>query len=174
MTIQEVLRTYNITSIWHFTNESNIESIKKNGLLSLDLITQQNIHVPCFGADSLSHSLDKHIGLDKYVHLSFIKEHPMQYVKTQDGMIPNPVWLEIDISVLFENKTLFSKDVANKNGVKHYNIEYLAQNIDLEVLWGRTDWRDPSIKQRRVIAKKSELMVANKIDYSKILGSRNG
>lgn len=174
MNLKETLNFYGITSVWHFTDESNLESIKNHGLLSLDLITKQNIHVPCFGANLLSHSLDRNLGLDKYVHLALIKEHPMQYVKTRDGIIPNPVWLEIDISVLFENKTFFSKDVANKNGVKHYNIEYLAQNLDLEVLWGKTDWRDPSIKQRRVVAKKSELMVANKIDYSKILGVYHG
>ena len=174
MNLQETLKYYSITSIWHFTDASNLVSIEEHGLLSLDLLTQQKVHVPCYGADSLSHSLDRNLGLDKYVHLSFIKEHPMQYVKTRDGIIPNPVWLEIDISVLFDNKTLFSKDVANKNGVKHYNIEHLAQNIDLEVLWGKTDWRDPYIKQRRVMAKKSELMVANKIDYSKIKGIHHG
>ena len=174
MNLQETLKFYGITSIWHFTDESNLESIKKHGLLSLDLITQQQIHVPCFGADALSHSLDRNRGLDKFVHLSLIKEHPMQYVKTQDGLIPNPIWLEIDVSVLVENASQFSSDVANKNDVKPYNIELLSQGVDLEVLWGRTNWRDPIIKQRRSSAKKSELMVANRIDYSKIKGVYHG
>ena len=174
MNLQETLNYYGITSIWHFTDESNLKSIEKNGLLSLERITQQRIHVPCFGADALSHNLDRKLGLDKFVHLSLIKEHPMQYIKTKEGLIPNPIWLEIDVSVLFETHSIFANDIANKNGVQSHYIDKLADIVDLEVLWSKTDWRDPIIKQRRASAKKSELMVANRIDYSKIKGIYHG
>ena len=109
MKLQETLNYYGITSIWHFTDASNLESIKQYGLLSLTFLEQEKIHVHCYGADRLSHNLDINLGLDQFVHLSLIKEHPMQYVKTRAGLIPNPIWLEIDTSVLFENKCFCMK-----------------------------------------------------------------
>lgn len=174
MNIQETLNHYGIKSIWHFTDLSNYESIKKNGVLSLRNIINQKIDVSCFGANELSHNLDIRNGLDKYVHLSFIKEHPMQYVKTRDGDLPNPIWLEIDASVLFSDDTIFSNQVANKNGAKIHNINDLEKYIDLDVLWGRTNWRDPEIQQRRKAAKYGEIMIENRISIEDILGVSNG
>jgi hypothetical protein len=57
MSIYETLGFYNIDSVWHFTDESNLDTIEKYGILSLNKIVNQNIKVACFGADSLSHSL---------------------------------------------------------------------------------------------------------------------
>jgi len=165
---------YNITSIWHFTDKSNLVSIEKYGLLSLEKLTQENIEVSCYGANELSHSLDRAKGLDRYVHLSLIKDHPMQFTKKQNGEIPNPVWLEIDVSVLLEDETFFSNSVANARGSKIYEIHELNRHVDLDVLWTRTNWFDPEIQYRRRVAKKSEIMVANKIDTNLILGVSHG
>ena len=162
MDLKETLEFYGITSIWHFTDRSNLDSIEKYGLLSLETLTKKDIAVPCFGADELSHSLDRHLGLDKYVHLAIISEHPMQYVKTRSGEIPNPVWLEIDISVLFENESLCCNQVANKTGAICYDIEDIDKVIDLKSLLTNYSWSNP--------VRKSELLVANRIDLSKIKG----
>lgn len=174
MNLKEVFAYYGKTSVWHFTDKSNLVSIEKYGLLSLDIITKEDIYVSCYGADELSHRLDRSHGLDKFVHLSLIREHPMQYIKTRNGDIPDPIWLEIDASVLFENHSIFSDQIANSNSAKLYGIDELDQIVDLEVLWGRANWSNPSISHRRKIAKKSELMAANKIDINKILGVYNG
>jgi hypothetical protein len=174
MSIQQLLNYYGIRSIWHFTDESNLISIEKYGILSLRNIIRQQLEVACYGADQLSHELDTRKGLDQFVHLSFIKEHPMQFVKTRDGLIPNPVWLEIDASVLFNDNTIFSNQVANKTGAQLYNIRNLADYIDLDVLWGRTDWKNPDIKERRKVAKYGELMIKNQISVNNILGVTHG
>jgi len=166
MNLQEILKFYGITSIWHFTDESNLESIQKHGLLSLQLITEEKIHVPCFGANTLSHNLDKKKGLDKFVHLSIIKDHPMQYVKKRSGEIPNPIWLEIDISVLFENRSGCCRQVANKNHAKCYDIKHIAEVVDLKSLLN-----NPHYTNR---ARWSELLVANRINYNKIKGVYHG
>ncbi|SFV58484.1 hypothetical protein MNB_SV-9-1104 [hydrothermal vent metagenome] len=166
MNLKETLEFYGITSIWHFTDESNLDSIKKHGLLSLALLTQKNIDVPCYGADELSHYLDKNKGIDKYVHLSIIPSHPMQYIKTRDGDIPNPVWLEIDVSVLFEKESLCCNQIANKTNVSCYNIDKIAEVIDLKRLLNRPAQTDP--------IKRAQLLVANKIEYTKIKGIYNG
>lgn len=166
MNLQETLKFYGITSIWHFTDRSNLESIKQHGLLSLELLEKENIHVPCYGANELSHNLDRQRGLDKFIHLSIIKDHPMQYVKKRSGEIPNPVWLEIDVSVLFENRSGCCKEVANARGSKCYKIDKLAEVIDLKTLLNNPSYTNP--------IRKAELIVANKIEYSKIKGVYNG
>ena len=174
MSIQNTLKHYGIKSIWHFTDLSNYESIKRNGVLSLRNIINQKIDVSCFGANELSHNLDMRNGLDKFVHLSFIKEHPMQYVRTRDGDLPNPIWLEIDASVLFKDNTLFSNQVANRKDAKIYDISDLEKYIDLDVLWGRTNWKDPEIQQRRKVAKYGEIMIKDQIEIEEIIGVSYG
>jgi hypothetical protein len=90
----------------------------------------------------------------------------VQYVKVRSGEIPDPVWLEIDVSVLFENKSLCCNGIANASSAECHDIEELGEVIDLsELMYGR-DYRSP--------VKKSQLLVANKIDYSKIKGVYNG
>ncbi len=170
MTLRDTVDFYNTKVIWHFTDQSNLNSIKKYGLLSLQLINKHNINVSCFGADELSHKLDRHYGLDKYVHLSFIKEHPMCYIKQKNGDIPNPIWLAIDVCVLFDTHTLFATDVANKTGVPKYSINQLSKKADIEVLWGRTNWKNRNIQNRRKTAKRGELLVSNIIKPQHILG----
>ena len=133
MNLEQALKHYGITSVWHFTDRSNLASIQKHGLLSLALLERNHIEVSCYGANGLSHNLDKQRGLDKFIHLSIIKDHPMQYIKQRDGIIPNPIWLEIDISVLFENKSGCCNQVANSHFTKCYPIEQLADVVDLNM-----------------------------------------
>ena len=166
MNLHETLKHFNITSIWHFTDESNLASIQKHGLLSLALLHEQSIDVSCYGANSKSHRLDRAKGLDDYVHLSIIKDHPMQYRKKQNGEIPNPIWLEIDVSVLFENKSGCCSQIANASTAKCYNIKDLDKVIDLKTLLNNPRYDNP--------VRKSQLIVANRIDYSKIKGVTRG
>ena len=166
MNLQETLKYYGKTSIWHFTDESNLKSIKEHGILSLLMITQNKIHVPCFGADAESHYRDKIKGLDNYVHLSLIKEHPMQHYKVREGLIPNPVWLEIDISVLFDNLSLCCNQIANATSAKCHDIQKLAEVIDMDSLIN-----NPYCSYE---IKKAQLLVAKKIEYSKIKGIHYG
>jgi len=166
MNLKETLKTYGITSVWHFTDRSNLASIKKNGLLSLALLTRNGINVSCYGADGLSHSLDRRKGIDKYVHLSIVKSHPMQYVKVKNGDIPNPIWLEIDISVLFENESLCCDGIANASSSQCYDIEQLDEVVNLKSLTGK--------KSSSNSTRKAQLLVANKIAYNKIKGIYNG
>jgi len=168
MNIQSVLKRHGIKSIWHFTDKSNLASIKKYGLLSLSHLLQTNIYVPCFCADDMSHYLDRQIGIDKFVHLSFVKDHPMYHVAKRDGRIPNPMWLEIDLSVLHEDNTLFSDEVANKRGASIFDANDLESMIDFDsILYERDFWK-------RKEARKAEIMVANNITLDDIRGVSNG
>ncbi|WP_024787181.1 MULTISPECIES: hypothetical protein [unclassified Lebetimonas] len=54
----EYLSSKGINSFWHFTDASNLESIKEYGLKSLWEIKRNNIKVNRFGGNALSHTLD--------------------------------------------------------------------------------------------------------------------
>lgn len=168
--MQKIIEKYNIKHVWHFTDRSNIDSIKKYGLLSLDEIEKRKIIVSCYGGNDWSHDADKQNGMDHYVHLCFLAEHPMLYQAQQSGKITDPVWLGIDSSILLSDKVLFTNEVANKSGVKPFNASQAINNIDFEVLFERTDWKDPEIRERRNNAKKSEILVPVSVPLSVIKG----
>jgi hypothetical protein len=171
MSIYETLGFYNVGSVWHFTDASNLETIAKYGILSLNKIVNQNIEVACFGADSLSHSLDKSRGLDHFVHVSFIRDHPMYHKAKKRGSIKNPIWLELKLSILDDNMVLVSNEVANKNNSKIYQlnrINNLGEIIDFPNMIHPQDfWTG-------VEAKKAELMIPNEIKIENIIGVHRG
>jgi hypothetical protein len=164
MNIQNLLRSYGIKSIWHFTDKSNLTSIENLGLLSLKNIIRSHVNVSCYGATRLSHEQDIKKGLDKFVHLSFIKDHPMYHVAKRDGRIPNPVWIEIDLSVLDKNNTLFSNMLANTYGAPIFYANKLKRMINFDTLLHGRDF------DSRKEARKAEIMVANNISYNDIKG----
>ena len=169
------LRQYGIKHIWHFTDKSNLESIIDNGgILSLRRITENNIAVSVYGGNQWSHDADRYKGLDNYVHLSFVDDHPMLYVAKKEGRIQEPIWLQIDISVLMTPGTMYSIDVSNKSGVELLDNNAAVQQIDFDVLFTYMDWRNPEIQQRRKNAVKSEILIPGIVPLDKIMGYKNG
>lgn len=103
------LKEIGITCFYHFTDISNISSIKTNGgLYSWFYCKQNNITISKPGGDDLSRSLDRQYNLHDYVRLSFCKDHPMLYICKKSQRITNPVILEISIEVATISTTLFS------------------------------------------------------------------
>ena len=104
-----ILCNYGITKLYHFTDRSNLPSIiASRGLLSWADCEEKGISISHPGGDSASRYSDKRANLHHYVRLSFTNQHPMMFVARREGRIPNPVILEIDRSVIFEDTTLFS------------------------------------------------------------------
>jgi hypothetical protein len=168
MGIIETLEQFGITSVYHFTDRSNLQTIERYGLQSLRNIENLNIPVQHFGAERLSHQLDRERGLDGYVHLSFIQDHPMYYIAKKRGSIIKPVWLEIDISVLFEYDTLFCDGVANSSSSHLFRINEVVNNIDLETMVYSRNF------DTRKEARKAEIMVCNYIPIEKVIGAYYG
>lgn len=114
-----VLEKYGITKLYHFTDFDNLESIIQNGgLYSWADCDDKGIKISKPGGSDTSRSLDKRDGLQNYVRVSFTRKHPMMYVAMNDGRISNPVILEIDLEVLYDENTLFADRNAVKNGAK--------------------------------------------------------
>jgi hypothetical protein len=162
MSIKETLENYGITSIYHFTDKSNIKTIEQYGLQSLKNILNLNIPVKHFGAEELSHRLDYSKGLDKYVHLSFIKDHPMYHVAKARGNIKNPVWIELDSSILYKDSTLFSNKVANQNNAKLFNITSVLEYINFNTMLFEKDF---NIRKE---SRKAEVMAFDSININLI------
>ena len=173
--MKTILTKYKFNAIWHFTDKSNLDLIiKHGGLLSLAEIERKGIDIPMPGGNDWSHDADKLKGFHKYVHLAFTDEHPMLFRVKQEGGILEPIWLKIDSSILLEDNVRYTSDVSNKFGVPILKPEEAREQIDFEVLFTRTDWKDPEIQARLKAARKSEILVPDFVPIEKILGYKDG
>lgn len=113
-----ILNKNGIKKLYHFTDRENIESIIQNGgLYSWTDCEKRGISIPKPGGTmDLSRSLDSRDGLQHYVRLSFVKDHPMMFVAMNEGRISNPVILEIDIDAALLEDSLYADRNTTKNG----------------------------------------------------------
>ena len=123
----EVLQQHGISCLYHFTDESNLESIKEHGgLFSWSYCDEHGITIPMPGGGGLSRMLDKSRGLQDYVRLCFTKNHPMMYVARNEGRIKDPVLLKIDLEVVTIDSTKFS----NKNATIKRESVNIGNTLD--------------------------------------------
>ncbi|WP_366182951.1 DarT ssDNA thymidine ADP-ribosyltransferase family protein [Flavobacterium ovatum] len=124
---QRVLQENGISTLYHFTAKSNLKSIKENGgLYSWYHCDIRNIVIPMTGNSALGRSLDESFGLEDFVRLSFVKDHPMKHVAMREGRITNPILLQVSIEVCYFENTRFSNMNATDN--RHENndtIEFI-------------------------------------------------
>ncbi|HKK87986.1 MAG TPA: DarT ssDNA thymidine ADP-ribosyltransferase family protein [Saprospiraceae bacterium] len=173
--MKTIIKKYGFDGVWHFTNKSNLESIQKhNGLLSLSELENRNITIPAPGGNDWSHDADRMKGLDFYVHLAFVDDHPMLFRAREDERIKDPVWLKIRSEIILGEDVRFCSDVSNKSGVCILNPEEAKEEIDFEVLYTYMDWRNPEIQRRRQAAIKSEILIPRLVPIDMILGFKNG
>ena len=112
------LKIKGVRYFYHFTDENNLQSIKKyGGLYSWYYLKQNDIKIPNSGGDSLSKQLDMRYGLQDYVRLSFCNDHPMAYRLRQSGA--RLVLLKIKIDVAGFRETQFSDMNASDSGHQH-------------------------------------------------------
>ncbi|MEL0649901.1 DarT ssDNA thymidine ADP-ribosyltransferase family protein [Algibacter sp. TI.3.09] len=134
--ILSFLRSKGITCFYHFTDESNISSIRLNGgLYSWSYCEENGIEISNPGGDYTSRSLDERYSLENFVRLSFVKEHPMKYVASRDGRIRSPKILTIDIETATFKNTLFSNMNATSNGhLEGDDLSFLRNEIKFYVV----------------------------------------
>ena len=116
------LRIKGVRYFYHFTDENNLQSIKKyGGLYSWHYLKRNDIKIPNSGGDNLSKQLDMKYGLQDYVRLSFCDDHPMAYRLQQSGA--RLVLLKIRIDVAGFRETKFS-DINATDAGHHHGGEY--------------------------------------------------
>ena len=128
----KVIDSNKITKLYHFTDRSNIPSIKATGgLYSWWLAEQKGISISKPGGIGFGRNLDVRKGLQNHVRLSFNNRNPMLFVAQNEGRILNPIFLEIDPAVMLLNKTLFTKENATKNGVHpNASLEFFKEIVE--------------------------------------------
>jgi hypothetical protein len=119
------LKEHHITCLYHFTSTNNVESIKANGLLSLEQLRNANLR-PSFASSSTSRNIDKNKDLSDYVHLSYERDNPMIYVAIAEGRLSEYVLLEISCDVLFWKNTKYTnKNAAKSDAIITDDINFL-------------------------------------------------
>lgn len=141
---KKLIEQHHITTLYHFTDRENLESIIKNGgLYSWTDCEQKGISISKPGGSMSSRDLDRRDNLQNFVRVSFVREHPMMYVAMNDGRISNPVVLEIDPEVIYWQDSLYADRNATKNGAHvgssiddfsqlHFNSFKAKKHFDLD------------------------------------------
>lgn len=105
-----------IQFLYHFTDKENLASIKENGgLYSWHYCEKNKIEIPKPGSNEFSRQLDKNKGLENFVRLSFVENHPMKFIAVKEQRIINPIILKCDTDLIMHKNTLFSNCNAAKN-----------------------------------------------------------
>ena len=116
--ITEYLERNGVRYFYHFTDKSNLASIKQNGgLYSWYYCREKSISISKSGGDLKSRSLDTRFGLQDYVRLSFCDDHPMAYRLQQQGYDLAYLLIKIDVAAL--DQTLFSDENATSSSHRH-------------------------------------------------------
>jgi hypothetical protein len=170
MTITDFRRSTGITCLYHFTDVENLPLIRKHGLLSYNELCRQRISPPKPGGNDWSRQADEIKGADKFVHLCFKNEHPMEFKAKEDGRIGTTRFLMILIEVISYRGVMGCKDVANKSGVVIQPIEQALDEIDLKILLDRrVDFSNIDLRNRYNEAKKAEVLIPLTIPTNLIL-----
>ena len=112
-----VLRNHGIRHLYHFTDASNLPSIKKTGLMTASDLLKAAIPSQ-MNSDEGSRKLDQNAGLEGFVRLSFCEKNPMMYVAKKEDRICNPVVLRIKLEVVSRPGVLFSDCNATRHDAK--------------------------------------------------------
>jgi hypothetical protein len=155
-----------IRYFYHFTDRRNLSSIReRGGLHSTAKLREIGIDTFHPGGNELSLDADRRFGMDRFVHLCFNTNHPLEYLARQDGRIQRTAWLYVNPAVLALKGVLFTPGVANRADMVAVPIFEAADMIDFEVLYTRTDWSDPAIYARRQAAERCEILVPDTVPF---------
>jgi len=175
MSRRDPFEKYSISAIYHFTDRRNLSSIRElGGLYLLSKLQEMGVDIPNPGGNDWSHVADAEKGLDRYIHLCFRPNHPMEYVAREEGRIGDSIFLQVHPDVLLWEGVKFTADVSNKRSVTLHTIEEAKNLIDFKVLYTRTDWSDSSIQKRLQQAEKYEILVRDHIPLKFIRNLPNG
>lgn len=141
---QAIIEQQGFTTLYHFTDRDNLQSIIQNGgLYSWADCEEKGISITKPGGSDSSRSLDARDGLQRYVRVSFVTQHPMMYVAMNEGRISNPVLLEIDPQVIYWKDSKYADRNATKNGARvggdvedfkaiHFSSVKVLKHFDLD------------------------------------------
>lgn len=133
-------------------------------MLSLAKLAEQQVAVDRYASSEESRAVDHHYGIDGFVRLCFMNQHPMEWRAKEDGRLEDTVFLEVSPEVLQFDGVRIADGVAYAHDANIYDdFDAAATQLDWEVIFTRMDWKQPAIKGRLLRAKKYELLVPNHV-----------
>lgn len=160
--------------LYHFTDRRNIDGMRKRGgLYSFQELGNSRVNEIFCGGNDWSHDADRMNGVDDYVHLCFIRNHPMEYLARQEGRIQETYWIFVHRDVLHLDGVRFTNDVSNKAGVTLLTNEQAVQELDHEAIFTFIDFSVANNQQRKQDAEKYEILIPKHIPL-KYLMNING
>lgn len=175
MLLFDPFKRYSVIHFYHFTDRCNLDLIRElGGLYSFAKLRELGVEPPIPGGNDWSQEADILKGLDRYIHLCFRANHPMEHVAHQDGRLKNPIFLYIHVDVISWDGVMFTDDVSNKSGVETHTINEAKKLIDFQILYTRTDWGNSEIQVRLQQAEKYEILVPDHIPLKYIRNLPDG
>lgn len=156
--------------LYHVTEFSNLESILKNGLLSLDKLENQNIKVE-YCSNQTSRDIDKYFGLSKYVRLAYTPFYDMIPAAIYYNNLKNPVVLSISPEVLKFTGVKFTNKNAICNDAYLSDEDEIFDSLDFEKIYLPRDSSNYKLEEYKN-ARQSEILIPQKIDiqyFNKII-----
>ena len=99
--IKELFEHNGVTELYHVTDSSNWDNIKKNGLLSIDILKERGIQISASIGDDVSRKIDSDNDLTSYIHLSFCEHAPCLDAAIECGKLDeNHIILKFSIDIL--------------------------------------------------------------------------
>jgi len=175
MTVDELIQLIKCSTqhktLYHFTDEANFPSVAKHGILSKQQLRARGLWPPpATGGNELSWQLDQLRGIDPCVSLCMTRNHGMKFLAHQEGRLPNPRYLAIQPEVLKISGVRIALGVANSNTAEILPVADAIDRLDLEVIYTRTDWKDPAIYSRLRAAEKFEVLIPDAVPRELIIG----
>lgn len=133
MEFYRFLSEKSIDKLYHFTDSSNVESIINSGYIYSNRELIRKGMKPQYASSLDSREADKRSGLDDFVRVSFVKNHPMMHVAMTCGRIRKPVILEINPFTLLLPDTLISDRNALKTGAQIGSSSRYLFNVRTEL-----------------------------------------
>lgn len=161
---KNVLDENGITHLYHFTDESNIASIKRHGgLYSWHYCHTHHITIPHQGGDEESQRLDTKYGLEDYVRLSFCEEHPMAYRLKKAGRDIRLLKIKAEVALL-KDVQFSNMNAADKLHTHGKTLEHLRMVDFYATKQHPLSREDPKFKSRQ-----AEVMVKTFIPLKYII-----
>jgi hypothetical protein len=157
-------------SFFHFTDTRNLPLIREHGLLSMRTQRDRQRVAIAPGGNDWSLDADRRSGMDRYVHLCFFDEHPMEWLARQQGRIENSTFLRVEPKVLMVPGVMMTDIVANRRDAVPETAERMVGQHDLKVIYTRTDWKDSAVQERLKSARKYEILVPDHVPLELIKG----
>jgi hypothetical protein len=157
-----------IRTLYHFTDITNLESIRRlGGLFSTARLRGMN-GAFCAGGDEDSLSLDTRCGMDRFVHLCWAHGHPMAGRIAERNPAARLTYLPIDRTVVYLPGVMFSTGIAYANSAETMSLNEACERnlIDFHALYTWTDWRDPEAQSKRRAAELCEILIPDHIPLS--------